>query len=340
MRRGYFCTFVFSSPFVCRLPRASEAASTENKRAIYSVGMEQGRKHARTSASAVALGTAPPSPLVASSWRRRWLGAALRCYHALAPRAATRAAYRLWTRPRRTPLRADERAWLARAERLPFVWDGRRVAVYAWGTGETVLLLHGWHGCAAHWRAFVEPLLAAGLRVVAWDAPAHGASGGRRTTLPELTAAACALTSQLGPLRGIVAHSLGAACGILALREAACAPRMVAISAPARFQTLLDYFTQPLALPEAFVQRLRALVETRYGAQAWEALSPETAARDLAVPGLLIHDRDDRLLAPAHARALARAWPAARLVQTKGLGHQRILADPQVVQLTVDFLRQ
>lgn len=301
--------------------------------------MEQARKRTRTG-TANLLGTATPPSSLSSSWRLRLLRASLRIVYALAPQTAVRLAFRLWTTPSRTPLRADERVSLARAQRLPFVWNGKPVAVYAWGAGETVLLVHGWSGRAAQWRAFVDPLRAAGFRVVAFDAPAHGASAGRRTTLPELTAVVCALAAQVGPLRGLIAHSLGVACSTLALRQEPLAKRVVAISAPARFEAVLDYFTRMLDLPGDFVERLRRLIETRFGGRVWDELSADFNARTLSTPALLIHDRDDRTLGPAHGHALARAWRGSRLIQTTGLGHRRILEDPQVVQSVVDFLRQ
>lgn len=301
--------------------------------------MEQASKDTRAGTTPLPRTTATPS-LIASSWRLRLLRASLRVAYWLAPRFAVRYAYGLWTTPSRTTLRADERAWLTQAQRVPFAWKGKPVVVYAWGVGETVLLLHGWGGRAAQWRAFVDPLLAAGFRVIAFDAPAHGASAGRRTTLPELAAVVCALAAQVGPLRGLIAHSLGVACGALALRQDLRTQGVVAISPPARFDALLDYFTHMLALPADFVARLRRLIETRFGVRVWEELSADFNARALNTRALLIHDRDDRTLGPEHGRALARAWPDARFVQTTGLGHLRILDDAKVVRLAVDFLRQ
>ncbi len=299
--------------------------------------MEHARKHTRENPASLPRAAITPSSL-SSSWRLRLLRAGLRLLYALAPQTAVRYAYRLWTTPARMPLRTNEHAFLAQAQRLSFVWKGKPVAVYAWGAGETVLLLHGWSGRAAQWRTFVDPLVAVGFRVIAFDAPAHGVSAGRRTTLPELTAVVCALAAQVGPLRGLIAHSLGVACGALALRQELEVKRVVAISPPARFEALLDHFTRMLALPADFVERLRRLVETRYGAQVWEELSVDFNARALTTPALVIHDCDDRTLGPTHGRAVARAWPAARFVQTKGLGHRRILDDAQVVRLAVDFL--
>lgn len=307
---------------------------------IYSSRMEHARKHVRAASASLPRTAAPLALSDPLPWRLRLLRTGLRAAYWLSPHFAVRCAYRLWTTPRRAPVGRDERRWLAQAQRLPFKWKGQPMAVYTWGEGEPVLLLHGWGGRSGQWRHFVDPLLAAGFRVVALDAPAHGASPGRRTTLPELTAVVCALAADIGPLRGLIAHSLGVACSTLALRQNLRAERVVAISPPARFGILLDHFTQLLALPVAFVERLRRLVETRFGARVWEELSADFNARALTTPALLIHDRNDRKLGPENGRALARAWRNARFVQTTGLGHRRILEDDQVVRLAVDFLRQ
>jgi len=46
----------------------------------------------------------------------------------------------------------------------------------------------------------------------------------------------------------------------------------------------------------------------------------------------------DTLLATPALRALARAWPGARLLAVTGLGHGRILRDDDVIQAAADFI--
>jgi pimeloyl-ACP methyl ester carboxylesterase len=59
----------------------------------------------------------------------------------------------------------------------------------------------------------------------------------------------------------------------------------------------------------------------------------------LDIPGLIIHDRDDRDIPATHAQRLQDAWQNAQLIYTEGLGHNRILRDPAVIAAAVDFLR-
>ena len=53
---------------------------------------------------------------------------------------------------------------------------------------------------------------------------------------------------------------------------------------------------------------------------------------------LVIHDSGDREVPRASGLALARAWPGARFSGTHGLGHDRILRNPEVVADAADFI--
>ena len=59
----------------------------------------------------------------------------------------------------------------------------------------------------------------------------------------------------------------------------------------------------------------------------------------LTQPALIVHDHDDTDVPEADARAIAAAWPAARLVITQGLGHRGVLRSSEVVHHVLEFLR-
>ncbi len=95
----------------------------------------------------------------------------------------------------------------------------------AWGSGPTVYLVHGWAGHAGQLAPFVAPARrAAGFRVVAFDAPSHGALGPRRV---RAALSSTALEFAARPDRGrrrrrdrrtrSIAHSLGATATAVAL---------------------------------------------------------------------------------------------------------------------------
>ena len=55
---------------------------------------------------------------------------------------------------------------------------------------------------------------------------------------------------------------------------------------------------------------------------------------------LIIHDVKDTQISVDDSKMLAAAWPSARLQLTAGLGHNRILRDPDVIQRAVSFLEE
>jgi pimeloyl-ACP methyl ester carboxylesterase len=55
-------------------------------------------------------------------------------------------------------------------------------------------------------------------------------------------------------------------------------------------------------------------------------------------PTLVVHDRDDAFTPITDGAAIAAAWPSARMRVTAGLGHRRLLRDPDVVSEVVDFV--
>lgn len=268
----------------------------------------------------------------------RSLRAALGLVGTLSPELSGRWAHWLWYRSRRYPEPARERDWLRSARRGGLAHRGRPLAVYEWGKGPAVLLVHGWHGRGPQLGAFAVALAAAGLRAVALDAPAHGRTPGRSTNLPEVSAALRAVAASCGPVHGLIAHSFGVPCALHAMSEGLAVGRMVAIAAPSSVEFLVDSFAGMLALSPPVVQVLRRRLEERFGPDLWMRFAPRELARGCEVPALLLHDEDDRDVPVEEGEALAAAWPGARFERTRGLGHRRILRDKTVVERATEFL--
>src|SRR2546426_767334 len=100
----------------------------------------------------------------------RIVNAGMRLLDSVAPAAAQRLAFDWFGRPRRRVGRPA-----IGAHRFRLTGDGPELAVWDWGDGPTVLLVHGWNGNAAQLAGLVPPLLRAGYYVATPDLPAHGA---------------------------------------------------------------------------------------------------------------------------------------------------------------------
>lgn len=292
--------------------------------------------------------TSQKSTNVRSAGAVRLTRAALHAAYLVSDDLGTGFAERLFTTPRRHPRPARERAVLATGRRFTVEVNLRSptrngatcaLAAWRWGLGPTVLLVHGWEGRGSQLGALVEPLVAAGLSVVAFDAPGHGDSPGSRLYLTDLADAVTDVAAAIGPVHAIVAHSFGAAAVLLAhARGGVDADHNVMIAPNVLIDEAIARFTGLVGLDAADRARLELQIAQRTGTPL-EALELELLAGGRDASLLVVHDRDDREVPFRNAERLAAAWPHARLVPTTGLGHRRILRDPAVLADVVEAVR-
>ena len=207
-----------------------------------------------------------------------------------------------------------------------------------WGRGPTVILAHGWGSRAGRFSALAAALVAAGFRVILFDAPAHGASMGRQASLPQFARALRDVGDTAGSIHGLVGHSLGGAAVSLAMHQGLASRRAVLLAPPADVFLFSHAFAEHLRIPPRARDVMQQNLETRLQIR-WEQLHVPTLARGMTAPALVVHDVQDPDVPFTHGEEIARAWPGAELVSTRGLGHRSILRDRDVVRRTVEFLQ-
>ncbi|MFJ5832589.1 alpha/beta fold hydrolase [Streptomyces sp. NPDC093089] len=276
----------------------------------------------------------PMAPLV-----RTTLNAAAR----VAPGPAGRLAFHLFVRPLgRARLKPGERDLFAAARIGRLRVRGKEVVTYAWGDGRRpVLLVHGWSSRASRLTAFAEQLIARGYSPVTFDAPGHGEAPGRASNILEYREVIRELHARHGDFEAVVAHSFGALAALFALRDGVRTARFVGLGAVGSFDLLLAGFRAGLGVDERVIRCMRDHVERRLAPDEpgiWDRFGADRDPGELGAPVLLFHDEGDDMVPLAQARLLARAHgDRARLVVTRGLGHRRILTDPEVVAEAVEF---
>jgi len=260
-----------------------------------------------------------------------------RALSALAPSLAAGLAERLFLTPPRPHWPPSEIAQLSSARARPLQVGRRHVDVWLWGTGPSVLLVHGWGGRGAQLASFVEPLVVHGFSVVTFDAPGHGPGDSGMVTIPEMVEATLAVAASRGPLAGLIAHSVGGTIAARAIYEGLDVNAAVFVGAAADLDGPATRFTATLGFSRQVREAMQARIEDRVG-RPFAAFDVAALAPTLRVPLLVIHDSGDAEIPWQHGRVIVHAWPGAGLLITDGLGHRRILRDPDVIAAAVAFL--
>jgi pimeloyl-ACP methyl ester carboxylesterase len=256
-----------------------------------------------------------------------------------APGLAAMAAEQLFVTVFRHKRPPREKRWAEGAVRFTIPSPHGNLAAWKWGHGlKTVLLVHGWAGRGLQMGAFVKPLVDAGYRVVTYDAPSHGKSPGRQANLFKLTDGLAAVAQAVGPIQGVIAHSLGTTATLLAASRGELQPgRFVAVAPMADTRTMSFHYAEMTGFSQEVVDEMRRRFERRFCFR-WDDIEPMRLASGFEAPTLVIHDHDDRELPASEAVALAEAMPLGRSRITAGLGHRRILRDPEVVRLATEHV--
>ena len=257
-------------------------------------------------------------------------------WNAFPDRAVNRATRLLLTPPRQAFSDAELTA-LEEAALLPVSQASGRLVAWRWGRAAdpAVVLAHGWGGRGAQLRGLIDPLLARGFSVVAFDAPGHGMSGRGESSLPQFLLGLNAVLDRLGPVHAIVGHSMGGAVTAMATAQRPSVNCAVLIAPPASLSDATRKLANALRWPEALRAAIQRQTEQRFGFM-WSEFEAESSSGEQAL--LIVHDREDREVPLSEGRRHLRNWPRARLLETCGLGHRRVLGDAMVVQAIADFI--
>jgi len=258
-------------------------------------------------------------------------------------------AARLLTRFWFTTFRSEPKPWVTEfwnsaERRVELPVEETVVGVHCWGQGPLVVMMHGWSGSGSQFRDFVEPLAAAGFTAVCFDAPEHGARSGRRTHMLRFCASLLAIQRELGRIDCVIAHSLGAMATAYALQLGLELERLVCVAPQLDSRHLFDGYRRLLHLRPPLAQRSIELIGERLRGlmqceDPWETLQPGALLGERGLPGLLVFDHDDPEIPPQQFREAVAGWPDCRPLETRGLGHNRILRDRGVIDAVVGYLR-
>lgn len=274
----------------------------------------------------------------------RLAGTVINLWSLLSNEQAARKLCSMWFRVFKKPAKSWVADFWANAEQtVRLSVGGQSIAVSIWGQGPLVVMMHGWSGSGTQFRHFIPALVSAGYRVAVFDAPAHGQNPGQQTNVLEMVHTLKAIQGQFGQIDTLIAHSLGGMAATLAMRRGLEVKRLVLLAPHLDGELLLDTYARLLKLRSGLTLRFRERVRETMDAllqsqNSHEQLKLGALLDAKGTQGLLIYDQDDSEIPLEHFEEIDRHWIDAATIVTHGLGHHRLLKDPQLIHQVIDYL--
>lgn len=259
----------------------------------------------------------------------------------ISKKKAARRAFDLFTTPQSRVTKVPTPI-IQKAEVLRFVFKRTAIRGYRWNhpSDKKVLILHGYESSAVNFEKYVNPLIEKGFEVLAFDAPAHGLSGGKRINALEYSHFIQEIIKEYGPVTNFITHSFGGLAICLALEELPHDDSWrVALIAPAtETTTAMKHLFKLLKLDAAAQGEFVKFIK-RAGNQPPEWFSVSRACAYIKAQVLFLQDRKDYITPLSDVQPIIEMqYPNFRFEISEGLGHSKIYRDPTTIKKVVDFL--
>lgn len=203
-----------------------------------------------------------------------------------------------------------------------------------------ILIVHGFGSYAYKFDSYIVALLKEGFEVLAFDAPAHGSSEGKRINALLYRDMILEINNQYGPLYGIIAHSLGGLAASLAMEQIKknIPAKLVLIAPATETKTAIEHFFGIIkvdtAIKIAFYKIIEALAK-----QPISYFSVARVVRNANFNILWVHDEEDNICSFKDVKPLINEQlPKLELFITKGLGHNKIYKTNSIKDKILHFL--
>ncbi|MEX2514009.1 MAG: alpha/beta hydrolase [Cyclobacteriaceae bacterium] len=266
------------------------------------------------------------------------LGLYLNTLTRISPERGGKAGFNLFCTPQRTKIKRKQLDFLKTASQSDFDFNGRKIRTYQWGNGPVkVLFVHGWQSFTFRWKKYIEALLDKNFTLVGFDAPGHGLSEGKRFTVPQNAYLIQQLVNHYNGFDAVVTHSIGSFSFFYAMAkfQLPSIGKLIAMASPGSASEFISFYTKTLKLKPDTVWNIKNEFQ-QYVKEEIEKISLVHMVKNLSLPGLIIHDREDPRTNYTNALSLQEHWDNSQLLTTDGLGHN--LRSPDVVNAVRDFI--
>ncbi|HYF30541.1 MAG TPA: alpha/beta fold hydrolase [Chitinophagaceae bacterium] len=250
-------------------------------------------------------------------------------------------AFDLFCTPFRKP-RKKKPSIFDKGEKLHFKLEGIDITGHRWNHPQErkVLIVHGFESTSYNFDRYIGPLVKKGYEVLAFDAPAHGNSGGKRITLPLYVEMLKKICELYGPIHSYMAHSFGglALAHFLESYEHDEQTKVALLAPATETVTAIDSFFKFLHLNNELRKEFDELIFKK-GNVPPEHYSIKRAVKNIKARLLWFHDEDDEMTPLKDAlKVMDDNHAHIEFVISKGFGHRRLYRENKVVKRVIEFL--
>jgi pimeloyl-ACP methyl ester carboxylesterase len=231
-------------------------------------------------------------------------------------------ALELFSKPRRGRLTAEHEAFLNTARKQKISFEDGLIQLYHWkGDGPTVLLHHGWESNSYRWKYLFPELQKRNYNIIAFDAPAHGASDGSLFTAIKY-AECMRMIYDLYPPQIILAHSVGAmaACYRLSHQVPESLKKIVLLGGPNTLEVIMKNYQELLSFNNRVYKALNDEIFKRFGKQIKE-FAVQDFVKSIPTLTLFIHSTQDQIVTHESSIQNHEHHPNSQLKITGTGGH-------------------
>jgi pimeloyl-ACP methyl ester carboxylesterase len=256
-------------------------------------------------------------------------------------RKAAKSAFKIFSTPYRKSKKKIPTVF-EKGEKLKFNLQQYTIRGYRWNAGgeKRLLILHGFESNCKNFDHYIASFIKKGYEVLAFDAPAHGESSGKRIVLPLYIATIEAIHTLYGPINRFMAHSFG---GLALAHFLESIPhndttRAVLIAPATETTTAINNMFSLLQLNGDIRKEFDQLIYAKAGVPPSHYSIPRALAK-IKASVLWVHDEEDDVTPLKDVQpVMKKKWPQVHFLITRGLGHRKIYRDNKVMKAIIDFL--
>ncbi|MDP1844826.1 MAG: alpha/beta fold hydrolase [Sediminibacterium sp.] len=262
----------------------------------------------------------------------------------ISPQKAALLALDLFSTPSKSKSKITVPPIFHKANSVSFEINNITVRGFQWKhtnpAAKKILIVHGFSSYVYKFEQYVAGLKKEGFEVLAFDAPAHGISEGKKINAVIYRDTILAIENNFGPIYGIVAHSMGGLAAALALEQfnLTIKRKLVLIAPATETRTAINNFFTIIPAEPKIITAFETLI-VKLAQRPISYFSVARVAKLSLAHTLWVHDQEDNICTFSDVEPLLKEQiPMLEFLITKGLGHNQVYKEQHIREQIIHFL--